>query len=117
MKAYDVKLRKSVIRFIQNGGSKVEAQKIFKIGHDTIYRWLRLQKEKRGNLSAKKRTVFRAKKFTDESLQALVAKKPDATLDEIATALGVRIVSVFYRLKKLGITRKKNRSVHRARQR
>ena len=52
-------LRQKVISFVTQGGSKREAAKVFNIGEDTIYRWLRLNKL--GDLSAKKRTDFPTK--------------------------------------------------------
>jgi transposase len=51
-RAYSLDLREKVMFFISNGGGKREASKVFGIGEDTIYRWIRIQET--GNLSAKK---------------------------------------------------------------
>ncbi len=38
--AYSTDLRKRVLDFIDNGGSKVKAAKLFNISRDVIYKWL-----------------------------------------------------------------------------
>ena len=43
-RAYSEDLREKVISYIMSGGNKREAARVFKIGEDTVYRWLRLQK-------------------------------------------------------------------------
>jgi len=43
-RAYSLDLRKKVMSFITSGGGKREASKIFGIGEDTIYRWMRREK-------------------------------------------------------------------------
>ena len=39
---YQTPHRIAVLSFIEGGGSKVEAAKVFKVSRDTIYRWLSL---------------------------------------------------------------------------
>jgi putative transposase len=102
--AYSLDLREKVMAFIASGSSKREAAKVFNIGEDTIYRWLRRQKA--GNLAPKKRTDF-PRKVDLKKLRFYVASHPDHTLTEIAKALGLGVCTVFKWLNRLGITRKK----------
>ena len=106
VKAYSLDLREKVISFIRRGKSKREASKIFSIGEDTIYRWLRLHKI--GNLSPKKYKEY-PRKIADEVLKDYVEQYPDHTLKEIGQAVGLHSSKVWKYLKRLGITRKKRR--------
>jgi|SRR5579872_3866865 len=103
-RAYSLDLRKKVISFIAQGGGKREASKVFGIGEDTIYRWIR--RDKTGDLSPKKRTEF-PRKIPDETLRSYVGHHPDHTLEEIGKAIGLSRSEVGKQLKRLGITRKK----------
>jgi transposase len=103
-RAYSLDLRNKVISFISQGGSKREAAKMFDIGEDTIYRWMRLNKL--GDLSAKKRTDFPTK-IPLETLRKYVEKHPDHILKEIGQAVGLSASNVWKHLKKLDLTRKK----------
>ena len=40
MKAYALDLRERVVKFVQVGGSKVEAGRRFSLGRSTVYRYL-----------------------------------------------------------------------------
>jgi len=104
VRAYSIDLRKKGVSFIASGGGKREAAKVFSVGEDTIYRWLK--REKAGDLSPKKRTEF-PRKVDPQKLQEHVAKNPDHTLIEIAKAMNVGRQAVFTWLRRLGITRKK----------
>lgn len=103
-RAYSLDLRKKVMSFITSGGGKREASKIFGIGEDTIYRWMR--REKAGDLSAKKRIDF-PRKVDPEELRCYVSAHPDHTLKEIGTALHLGHQTVWTWLRRLDITRKK----------
>ena len=63
---------------------KREAAKVFNIGEDTIYQWLR--RAKAGDLKPKKRTKF-PRKVSDTTLGAYVREHPDRTLREISQGL------------------------------
>lgn len=104
-KAYSLDLREKVISFVKQGHSKREASKVFNIGEDTIYRWLR-RLNAGESLCAKKRTHF-ATKVPMEVLKAYVEKHPDHTLKEIGAAVGLHNSKVCKHLKRLNITRKK----------
>lgn len=105
-KAYSLDLRKKVISFVSQGGSKREAVKIFGISEDTLYRWLR--REKIGELAPKKRVNF-PRKIALETLRDYVEKTPDHTLKEIGKALGLSASNILKGLRRLKITRKKRR--------
>lgn len=110
-RAYSLDLRQKVVEFVLQGESKEEAARVFNIGIDSVYRWLRLY-NKTGSLKPKKR-VFLPKKVNVESLRAYVAKNPDHTLTEIGNALALGAQTVWKYLKRLKITRKKKRPVMR----
>ncbi len=103
-RAYTLDLRKKVMSFVSRGGSKREAARLFNIGEDTIYRWVR--REKSGELSAKKRLHF-PRKVSDEVLENYVKDYPDHTLKEIGNAVGLSISIVWKHLKRMRITLKK----------
>ena len=103
-KAYSEDLRHKVIAHIMSGSSKREAARIFNIGEDTVYRWLRLYKV--GNINATKRTVF-PQKMNEEKLKEYVRNNPDHTITQIAHALQLGRQTVFSWLRRLKITRKK----------
>lgn len=103
-KAYSEDLREKVISHIMSGCSKREAARVFNIGEDTIYRWLRLHKI--GDLKPKKRTIY-PQKMNEQKLREYIHTNPDDTLEQIGQALGVGRQAVFTWLKRLNITRKK----------
>jgi len=103
-RAYSLDLRKKVISFVTKGGRKREAAKLFNIGEDTIYRWIRQNKS--GDLSPKKRTHFPTK-VSIETLRKYVEDHPDHTLKEIGQAVKLSASKVWKHVKKLGLTLKK----------
>ena len=105
MKAYTVELRERIVRFVEKGGSKVEASAHFKVGRRTIYRYLAAAQS--GSLSPKPQPG-RKKSFSDGSLRKAVKERPTATLKAHGKAFGVSHNAVWLRLRELGITLKKN---------
>ena len=106
-KAYSEDLRKCVINCYEQGMPKQLIIAMFQISKDTLNRWIR-QYKATGDLTAKKRTQYRAKKFSDQDLLAYVEQHPSATLKDMAKHFSVKIASVHTRLKQCAITRKKN---------
>jgi len=104
MKAHPVELRERVVRFVKNGGAKVEAAKRFDIGRQTVYRYLAAERE--GRLAPRPWGGSR-KRFGDDDLRREVKAKPSATLKAYGKALGVSHVAVWLRLRQLAITQKK----------
>ena len=80
MKAYALDLRERVVKFLQAGGSKVEAARRFDLGRRTVYRYLAAAKH--GTL-APKTTWGKWRTLDPEKLQAHVKKHPAATLKEL----------------------------------
>jgi transposase len=101
-------LRKRVVLFVQNGGSKTKACRLFGVSRSSIYNWLAAE-----SLVVKKTRNVTPRKLDPQKLQAHVADFPDAYQYERAEALGVSEYVVWYGLKRLGI--KKNAAVQRER--
>src|SRR5271169_3227707 len=111
MKAYALDLRERVVKFIQSGGSKVEAARRFDLGRSTVYRYL--DAVQAGTLAPKK-SWGRWRKLDPQKLQVHVQKHPDATLKELQTVFGVSHHAVWVRLRQLGFTLKKTHEIPRA---
>jgi transposase len=52
MKAYSLDLRQRVVKFINKGGTRVDAARHFQIGQRSVYRFLAA--DQKGNLAPKK---------------------------------------------------------------
>jgi len=63
-KPYSEDLRTRVIQSYLNGLSKIDIITLFKIGMDTLNRWIR-QYLQTGDIKPRQRTQFRARKFSD----------------------------------------------------
>ena len=101
--AYSTDLRKRVLEFINNGGSKVAAERRFGISRRTIYNYL----EAEDPFARKKPGPKGPRSIDYEALRQHVADFPDQTLAERARHFGVSPHGIFYALSKLHITRKK----------
>lgn len=104
--AYSIDLRKTIIRYIEAGGSRSEATEIFGVSLKTIWNWL--QKKKEGNLASKVR-VTPPKKIRGDLLLEFIQSHPDAYLREIAEHFGASIQAVFYACRRHKISLKKRR--------
>lgn len=102
-------LRARVVAYVRSGGSKAEAARIFSVGRSQVYAWLKLG----DNLSAKKPGPKKPHKLHLDALQKAIEEKPDSHLQELATQFGVVKSTVFYGLKRLSITHKKNLAIRR----
>ena len=100
---YSLDLRKKVVSFVSDGGSKSEAVRLFKISRDTLYRWLNAE-----DLKPKKHSL-RHRKLDKKALQKHVEEHPDMFLHERAEAFGVHTSSISRALKTLGIVKKRAR--------
>ena len=110
MRAYALDLRERVVKFIQNGGSKMEAARRFDLGRRTVYRYLTAAQH--GALAPKK-SWGHWRKLNPQKLQAHVQKHPDATLKELQLVFGVSHHAVWIRLRQLGFTLKKTHKIPR----
>jgi putative transposase len=104
-KAYSLDLREKVMSFLSAGKKKREAMEVFGLSLKTIYRWIK-RKEK-GMLAESKNNVRKPRKLDPEKLREYIKNHPDETLKQIGTAFGANPVSVFTRIRQLGITYKK----------
>jgi transposase len=108
---YSKDLRKRAIEYVLQGGSKREACKTFKIGHNTLYRWLRHYKETK-RFTPQKRSNY-GRKYKDQALTQYIGKHQDATLMEIGEKLKISYVTVWRALERLNFTRKKKLHLQR----
>ena len=105
--SYSSDLRKCVLDFIDNGGSKASASRTFGVSRRTIYNSLEAE-----DPFASKKPGPKGPRYIDyEALQQHVADFPDSTLDERAAHFGVSRHGIFYALRQLNITRKKDTRV------
>jgi len=108
--AYSIDLRERVIEYVESGGRKSDAARLFQVGRDTVYRWLRLKKAT-GQCRPKPMGGKRFEKVSEADLIEAVKLSPDRTLEEYARCFQVTAPAIFSRFKRLNITRKKNRTV------
>jgi len=109
--SYSTDLRERVVDFVNNGGSKAEASRRFKVSRSTVYDWLVLQEET-GSLQG---VIYKrgANKLDEEALSAYVERYPDHYLYEIGEVFGLSPSGIFRALKRLRITLKKNDTLQR----
>jgi len=103
--AYSLDLRKRVVGFVEQGGSKAAAARRFQVSVWCVQDWCQ-----RPHL-APKRHGPRRRKLDRQALRQHVAQYPDATLKERAQHFGVQINAIWVALQCLKITCKKNSAV------
>jgi transposase len=94
-------MRERAVRFVRDGGSQVEASRLFGVDRKTLYHWLR-----REHLAPSPRTT-RQRIIDKARLAAHVQAHPDALLRERAAEFGVSPSGMWRALRSLRI-RKKN---------
>ena len=100
--AYSIDLRKRVVAFVEEGGSQAEAARRFRVSVWCVKDWC-------GRVDlAPKRHGPRRRKLDRTALRQHVAQHPEATLKERAQHFGVQINAIWYALRQLQVTRKKN---------
>ncbi len=108
--SYSVDFRKRVLEVREKEDLTIEeTAKRFVVSERSINRWLKRGEE----LAANKPGPTTAYKIDRAALKELVEKEPDCYLDEYAEKLGSKRSTVWYNLKVLKITRKKNHPVRR----
>jgi len=103
-----IDLRERVLDYIDEGHTKEEASIIFKITTRVIYNWQALRRS--GESLEPKVRKSSPKKLEPEKVIELVKANPEGTLKEYGKEFGASGVAIHKAFKKLGITRKKNRS-------
>ena len=101
---YSLDLRKRALNYIANGGTRLEASKIFGVTIPTLANWL--SREKQQDL-APKMNGSKPSKIDNEKLRKYIEEHPDSYLREIAAVFNSTLQAVFYACKRLGITLKK----------
>jgi transposase len=105
---------KALIYYDKGGKSQAEVSDIFGVSHRTFAQWVKLRKA--GNFRRRpKQKRRRPTKIEGAALRAYIARHPDAYLREIAVVFQVSDVGILKACRRLGITRKKNTAVLRAR--
>ena len=104
---YSEDLRRRVIKYIGEGGRKVEAAKRFGVCRATIYEWLKLGED----LSAQKPGPKSAHKLDWEALREGVEKNPEKMITEWAREFGVGTTAISYAMRRMKLSRKKNVAV------
>ena len=107
--AYSEDLKKRVMDFIREGGEKTHASDLYKVSRATIYRWLSQPADHKAGKPGPKTSH----KFSREALRAQLEAKPDSLQKELAAHFKVSINAICQALKRMGIVRKKSRSVTR----
>ena len=110
--AYSIDFRRCVLDNLETGMTWEEIVSVFKISRYTLSRWTKLKKEK-GSLRDSQRVPYKVRKINSQVLLSLVEKNPDATLKELAQEFKCWPSAIERRLKKLGVTRKKNHPLRR----
>jgi len=105
---YSTDLRKRVLKYVEDGGSKEDAVNIFGVCMKTIWNWIK--RNKQGNLPPKIKEV-RPRKIDNDRLKKCIEDNPDAYLREIAEEFDVTASAVFYACKRLRITLKKRQQI------
>jgi transposase len=113
-RTYSLDFRRCVIDNYESGMSRKEILSIFKISGKTFFTWY--DNFKKGSLlEYNNRSLYSGGKICPKKLSAEILLNPDLTLEELSSKFGVKIPSIWYRCKSIGITRKKNNSVSRKR--
>ena len=102
---YSLDLRQRVVEFVQEGGTKAEAARRYRVAPSTVYSWLN-RADLKPTLAKRRR-----RKLDWNALRDHVKQHPDARLVERAAHFGVTISSIHYALKEMKITRKKRTSL------
>jgi transposase len=119
MAAYSLDLRKRIVDAVERGvGTISEIASLFGVHESFIYK-LRRQKRERGDIAPLPHGGGAEAKLNEDHLMILtdlVAKSPDATLDELReqmkkqTGVEVSVPTIWRALDALGLSRKKNPS-------
>lgn len=103
--SYSEDLRRRVVDFVHQGGSKAEAARRFNVSRGRVYAWLSLPSDQ---LAARKPGPTGPRKLDLQQLETLLLEQPDLLQKEMAQKLGVCDSTVHYARKRLKITRKKD---------
>jgi len=109
-KYYSKDMRVAALNCVERGERHEDIIKFFGISLKTLSNWVRLSNEN-GDLQPNKRQDYSKNENLRSALSQVVLENPDLTLDEFAEIIPKHRTTIFYHLKKLGITRKKNHTI------
>ena len=97
---YSLDLRKRVVSFVKQGGTRAEASRRFDVHYDTVRGWLR-----RDDLRPKAHGP-RRRKLDKAELEKHVREHPNLLLRERAACFGVDPSAIWYALRTMKIVKK-----------
>ena len=101
---YSIDLRKRVLNFIKKGGSKSQAAQKYEVSRTTVYNWLEMDDP----AAYQRPGPSKPRNVCLQALRAHVQAHPDWTQAERASHFGVSRHCIWYNLRRLEISRKKN---------
>jgi transposase len=111
--SYPVKMREKAIEALKKGKSRKEITELFGLGQHTLRDWENLLEE---TGSLENRTLNRKpRKIDREELRKYCQENPFATHKEAAVHFNCNESGIRHAKKALGITRKKDNTIHRKR--
>jgi len=105
--SHSIDLRKRVVDYVEGGGSKAEAARRFSVSLWCVNDWM----TRKGNLKPRRPGPKSGHKLDWEALREAVAARPDAMLKEHAARFGTGTTTIWHALRRMGLSRKKNRSL------
>ena len=112
MMAYPIKMRQKALEALRRGHTKQEVNEMFGLSNNVLKKWEELEKE---TGSFEKRPLERNPRKVDlEELKKYCEDNPFAAHIEAGLNLGYSEQVIRYTKEKLGITRKKDTLLHRA---
>lgn len=103
-------MRVAALACVKRGERREDIAKFFGISLKTLSNWVRMERE-HGDVQINKRASYKCSEDLRNSLLQAVSDHPDFTLDEFSEHISKHRTTVFYHLKELGITRKKNHAL------
>ncbi|SNB75102.1 Transposase [Kingella negevensis] len=103
--AYSIDLREKALNCYKQCNNASKVAKTYGISRNTLYLWIKLE-EQTGSLKHQVKGQ-NATKWDTQALKQYIEQNPDAYLYEMAEMFSCSTSTIFYALKKLGITRKK----------
>jgi transposase len=107
--SYDIKIRRQAIKYLNDGNSFKTTSEVFDVSVRTLHNW-KSQLNETGKLEPKKRGET-WRKIDPERLKDYLSNHPDAYLKEIAEVFNCSDVAILKALRRLKISRKKNRNL------
>lgn len=104
---YSEDLRRRVVKYVRQGGKKVEAAKRFGVCRAIVYRWL----DRGDDLAPRKPGPKSAHKLDWAALRKGIEARPEMMKTEWAREFGVGTTAIHYAMRQMKLSRKKNVAV------